>query len=62
MAKTSIPREEKGGGKEEGEETHGRGSTWSVHQPGEERERERECVGEGIFMPTNSRTKRLNYP
>ena len=26
------------------------------------RERERERVGEGIFMPTNSRTKRLNYP
>ena len=26
------------------------------------REEERERVGEGIFMPTNSRTKRQNYP
>jgi len=26
------------------------------------RRRARERVGEGIFMPTNSRTKRLNYP
>ena len=45
MAKTSIPREEKGGGRKR-RQRGGRRASW---QPEKERERERRG-GEGIFM------------
>jgi len=53
--------EKRKGGREEGREgARERGEPCVLSRQKGERARER--VGEGIFMPTNSRTKRLNYP
>ena len=59
MAKTSIPREEKGGGRKRGRGARAGGGQ---RLDSSQKERKRERVGEGISMPTNSITKRLNYP
>ena len=50
---------EKKGRKKRGREGDARERQCLVCAPAREK---RERVGEGIFMPTNSRTKRLNYP
>ena len=50
---------EKKGRKKRGREGDARERQCLVCAPAREK---RERVGEGIFMPTNSRTKRQNYP
>ena len=51
-----LPLEKEGRKNRKGERVHGRRGRLCSGA------KEREGEGEGIFMPTNSRTKRLNYP